>query len=297
MKLLVTGVSGQVGYELMRSLQPLGEVVATDAHAVDFSRPDSLNALVDQVKPNVIINPAAYTAVDKAEEEEALALAINGTAPAVLAEAAKRHSALLIHYSTDYVFDGTKQGKYEEDDATCPQNAYGRTKLAGELALADSGADYLVLRTSWVYASRGKNFLKTMLKLAQERETLSVVADQIGAPTSARLLADTTAQIVRIALQERQNQAFYSAIHHLVAQGETSWHGFAEAIIAMARERLPEGAVKVGKVQPIPSSAYPTPAKRPANSRLSTVGLEKRFGLTLPAWENGLALTLEELFQ
>ncbi|MFA9441597.1 dTDP-4-dehydrorhamnose reductase [Uliginosibacterium sp. sgz301328] len=295
MKLLVTGVTGQVGFELARSLQPLGEVVAVDRHMADLSRPETLAGLIDRVRPDVIVNPAAYTAVDKAEDEEALAMSINGAAPGALAVAARRHNALLVHYSTDYVFDGGKTAPYLPEDTPAPLGAYGRSKLAGERAIAEAGGDWLVLRTSWVYGARGKNFMRTMLRLAGEREELRVVADQIGAPTTARLIADSTAQIVHAAMRQRQSGQFESGIHHLVAAGETSWHGFAEAIVAGARERRPD-SVRVRRVVPIGTAEYPTPARRPANSRLSTASLEQHFGVVVPPWQQGLALALDETF-
>lgn len=295
MKLLVTGVTGQVGFELVRSLQPLGEVIAAGRHMADLSRPETLGDLVDRVRPDVIVNPAAYTAVDKAEDEEALALSINGGAPGALAVAARRHNALLVHYSTDYVFDGSKTTPYLPEDATGPLGAYGRTKLAGEQAIAEAGGDWLVLRTSWVYGARGKNFMRTMLRLAGEREELRVVGDQIGAPTTARLIADSTAQIVHAATRQRKSSQFESGVHHLVAAGETSWHGFAEAIVAGARERLPE-SVRARNIVPIATADYPTPARRPSSSRLSTTSLEERFGVVMPPWQKGLALALDETF-
>jgi dTDP-4-dehydrorhamnose reductase len=295
MKILVTGVGGQVGFELIRSLQPFGQIVAIDRQQVDLADETALTAYVDAVRPDLIVNPAAHTAVDLAEQEEALALAINGHAPGALARAARRQGALMVHYSTDYVFDGSKNGPYEPQDATAPINAYGRTKLAGEQAVAAAGGDWLVLRTSWVYAARGKNFVRTMLRLAQEREELRVVADQIGAPTCARLIADTTAQIVHAALRQRREGCFESGIHHLVAAGETSWHGFTAAIVEGARARLSAGQVKTTRVLPIATADYPTPARRPANSRLSVQSLTERFGVVMPPWQEGLSLTLDEV--
>ncbi|BAL26506.1 dTDP-4-dehydrorhamnose reductase [Azoarcus sp. KH32C] len=295
MKLLVTGASGQVGWELVRSLMPLGEVVALDRGHCDLSRPDTLAALIAGHAPHVIVNAAAYTAVDKAETEEALATTINGVAPGELAQAAKAVGALLIHYSTDYVFDGTKSGRYIEDDPVAPLNAYGRSKLAGEEAIADSGCDHLILRTTWVFASRGGNFVRTMLRLGAEREQLRVVADQWGAPTWARNIADATAQIVARAQHERCQGAFVSGVFNLVSRGETSWHGFAEAIFSTARERLPRLPLKVLRVEPIPAADYPTPAARPANSRLALDRVEARFGIAMPFWQAALARCLDEL--
>ncbi|MCC4114175.1 dTDP-4-dehydrorhamnose reductase [Aromatoleum toluclasticum] len=295
MKLLVTGANGQVGWELARSLMPLGEVVALDRRRCDLSRPETLAALVAELAPDVIVNAAAYTAVDKAESEESLATTINATAPGELARAAKAAGALLVHYSTDYVFDGTKSGPYTEDDPVAPVNAYGRSKLAGEVAIRESGCDHLILRTTWVFAARGGNFVRTMLRLGAEREQLRVVADQHGAPTWARNIADATAHIVAQAQRERCEGAFASGIFNLASAGETSWHGFAEAIFATARTALPERVLKVASVEPIPASAYPTPAARPASSRLSAERLAARFGIVMPHWQNALRRCLEDI--
>ncbi|NMF90016.1 dTDP-4-dehydrorhamnose reductase [Aromatoleum petrolei] len=295
MKLLVTGANGQVGWELARSLMPLGEVIALHRSRCDLSRPETLAPLVAELAPDVIVNAAAYTAVDKAESEEALATTINGTAPGELARAAKAAGALLIHYSTDYVFDGTKSGPYTEDDPVAPVNAYGRSKLAGEMAIREAGCDHLILRTTWVFAARGGNFVRTMLRLGAEREQLRVVADQHGAPTWARNIADATALILAQAQHERRGGAFASGIFNLAAAGETSWHGFAEAIFAEARSALPDTALKVASVEPIPASAYPTPAARPANSRLSGGRLATRFGIGMPHWRDALRRCLEDI--
>jgi dTDP-4-dehydrorhamnose reductase len=243
----------------------------------------------------VIVNAAAYTAVDQAEQEEAIARRINGEAPRVLAQAAQRAGALLIHYSTDYVFAGTGERAWQPEDPVDPQNAYGRTKLAGEQAIAAIGADWLVFRTSWVYASRGRNFVRTMLKLGTERERLRVVADQIGAPTSARLIADATAQALAVALAERREGRFQSAVHHLCAAGHTSWHGFAEALFERWQVLSPESPLALRALEAIASSEYPTPAKRPLNSRLDCAAFERRFELTLPPWQRGLDMVLQEL--
>lgn len=295
MKLLVTGANGQVGWELARSLMPLGEVITLDRSRCDLSRPETLAALVADLAPDVIVNAAAYTAVDKAESEEALATTINGVAPGELARAAKTVGALLVHYSTDYVFDGTKTGPYTEDDPVVPVNAYGRSKLAGEVAIRESGCDHLILRTTWVFAARGGNFVRTMLRLGAEREQLRVVADQHGAPTWARNIADATAHIVAQAQRERRTRTFASGIFNLTATGDTSWHGFAEAIFATARDSLPELVLKVANVEPIPASAYPTPAARPANSRLAGDRLAARFGIAMPHWQDALRRCIEEL--
>jgi len=294
-QLLLLGATGQVGWELARSLQPLGEVVLADRRIANFDNPDSLAACVTRAAPDVIVNAAAYTAVDQAEQDEAIALRINGEAPRVLAQAAQRARALLIHYSTDYVFAGTGERAWQPEDPVDPQNAYGRTKLAGEQSIAAIGGDWLVFRTSWVYASRGRNFVRTMLKLGTERERLRVVADQIGAPTSARLIADATAQALAVALAERREGRFQSAVHHLCAAGHTSWHGFAEALFERWQVLSPESPLALRALEAIASSEYPTPAKRPLNSRLDCAAFERRFGLTLPPWQRGLDTVLQEL--
>jgi dTDP-4-dehydrorhamnose reductase len=293
MRILVTGTSGQVGFELMRACQPLGRVTGADLPALDLSRPDELRRYLKATPADVIVNPAAYTAVDKAESEEALARAINGTAVKIMAEHARVTGALLIHYSTDYVFDGRKETPYLPDDLPAPLSAYGRTKLAGENALVTSGCDYLCLRTSWVYASRGRNFLKTILKLAQDREELRVVADQIGAPTPARLLADVTAQIIGRAKRERQAGAFRPELLQVTTRGATSWHGFAAAIVEQATRRgFP---IRAKTIKPIPTEEYPTPARRPLNSRLDCQRIGQRYGLVLPEWLQALELCLAEI--
>lgn len=295
MRLLVTGARGQVGWELARSLMSLGEVVALDRHRCDLSRPETLAGVVDQVAPDVIINAAAYTAVDQAEQEEALATTINGTAVGALAQAARRRGALLIHYSTDYVLDGGGTTPRGEDAPVGPLNAYGRSKLAGEVAIQASGADALILRTTWVYAARGKNFLRTMLRLAGEREELKVVADQFGAPTWARNIADATAQIIARALAERGAGGFRSAILNLTNAGETSWHGFAGALIDQARRLEPALGLKVARIEAIAAADYPVPARRPANSRLAGQALAQRYGIVLPPWEVAMARCLEDM--
>ncbi|HMN80011.1 MAG TPA: dTDP-4-dehydrorhamnose reductase [Burkholderiaceae bacterium] len=293
MKLLVTGAAGQVGWELARALQPLSEVVAVDRSQLDLADGDALRAFVRGGAFDVIVNAAAYTAVDQAEKDEALAAAVNARAPAILAEEGRRAGALLVHYSTDYVFDGEASRPYREDDATAPLNAYGRTKLEGERLIAAAGGDWLVLRTEWVYGSRGRNFLRTMLRLAAERDRLTVVDDQFGAPTSARLLADASAQIITRALAERRAGRFASEVLHLTAGGSTSWHGFATAIIAGAGARgLP---VRCTEVTGIPATQYPTPARRPVNSRLDLTRVRERFGIEPPPWQAGLALALDEV--
>ncbi|MBN3845269.1 dTDP-4-dehydrorhamnose reductase [Paraburkholderia sp. Ac-20342] len=291
--ILVTGVNGQVGYELARTLQGLGKVVAVDRSRLDLSNLDQIRAVVREVRPALIVNPAAYTAVDKAEQEADLAMRINGEAPGVLAEEAKKLGAALIHYSTDYVFDGTKQGAYVEDDPTDPQNAYGRTKLAGEQAIAATGVDHLVLRTSWVYGTRGKNFLLTMLRLGAERPELKVVADQFGAPTWCNTIATLTAHLCAQAFAAEHGATWWherSGIYHLCAGDSTSWHGFASAIFELA------GLPNRPNTLPIPAADYPTPAQRPANSRMSNEKLARVFGLAAPHWRDALRLCLTDGF-
>nr|WP_254216069.1 dTDP-4-dehydrorhamnose reductase [Burkholderia multivorans] len=289
---MLTGINGQVGFELQRTLQGLGNVVALDRSRLDLSRLDQVRDVVRDLKPDLIVNPAAYTAVDQAETDVAMATRLNAEAPAVLAEEAKRIGAALIHYSTDYVFSGTKAGPYVEDDAVDPQNVYGRTKLDGERAIAASGCAHLIFRTSWVYGTRGKNFLLTMLRLGAERDELKVVADQIGAPTWSNTIATLTAHVVAQATCAPVRDEWWhahSGIYHLCAAGSTSWHGFAEAIFRLAD--LP----KKPTVMPIPASAYPTPAKRPANSQMSNAKLAKHFGLHAPHWEAALALCIMQM--
>jgi len=288
--ILVTGTNGQVGYSLLRSLQGLGTLVAVDRHALDLADPDQIRSVVRDVKPALIVNPAAYTAVDQAESDPEGAHRINAIAPGVLAEEAKALGAPLVHYSTDYVFDGAKEGAYVEDDATNPKNEYGKSKLAGERAIAQVGGAHLVLRTSWVYGRRGKNFLLTMLRLAAERPELRIVADQYGAPTWCATIASMTAQVIAQgfgAEDPRQWWTERSGTYHLTASGSTSWCGFAEAIFELARlDAKP-------KVTPIAASEYPVPAKRPTNSRLSNDKLAETFGLRAPDWRDALALCLE----
>ncbi len=292
MKILLTGCNGQVGWELTRTLLPLGEVFAAGRLQADLSDLHGLRNAIQTYSPDVIVNAAAYTAVDKAETETALAFLINAEAPGVLAEAAKKNNALLIHYSTDYVFDGAKDSVYTETDTTNPINVYGQSKLAGEQAIQAVGGDYLTLRTSWVYAARGNNFLKTMLRLAAEREELNIVDDQIGTPTWARLIAETTAHILRQSLLERQQSCFSSGVYNLTSTGATSWYGFARKIVEIARQQG-NPALKNRVINPIATTDYPLPAKRPANSRLSTERLERHFQLELPPWDHALTLCME----
>jgi dTDP-4-dehydrorhamnose reductase len=289
--ILVTGRNGQVGWELVRALLPLGRVHACAHAELDLADAAAVRRKLDEARPDVIVNAAAYTAVDKAESEPEQANAVNAAAPALLAQEAARRGALLIHYSTDYVYDGAKAAPYVETDPTNPLGAYGRSKLAGEAGIRAAGADHLIFRTSWVYAARGANFLRTILRLAAEREELRIVADQIGAPTWARLIAEATAHALRQAMQERSGGTFDSGVFHLAAAGETSWHGFASAIVAG------RSGLRVKAVTPITTADYPLPAPRPANSRLDTGAFRARFGLVLPDWRDCLQLCLEEIPQ
>ena len=293
MKILLLGSHGQVGWELARSLVGLGDIVAFNRASADFANLEELRQLVEHAKPDVVVNAVAYTAVDKAESERELAFLINASAVEALAQTCKKINALLIHYSTDYVFDGTHSQPYQERDQPKTLNVYGESKLAGELAIIDSGTDYLILRTTWVFAARGTNFLNSILRLATQREALNIVDDQIGAPTWARFIAIATAHIIVKIQQERALNAFQSGIYHLTSAGETSWYGFASAIIAWARtqEAYP---LKNRALNPIPTTSYPTPAKRPLNSRLSTLQLTTRFGLVMPSWEDMLTLCLAD---
>jgi dTDP-4-dehydrorhamnose reductase len=293
MRLLVTGANGQIGWELARSLMPLGRVTAMARDACDLARPETLPEIVRGARPDVLINAAGYTAVDKAEREESMATLINATAVGVLALTAREIGALFVHYSTDYVFDGAKDGPYVEDDPPGPLNAYGRSKLAGETATRDAGGDHLILRTSWVYAARGHNFLKTIGRLACEGGELRIVADQIGAPTWARNVADATAHVIRQARQEQTRGQFRSDILHMAAAGSTSWHGFARAVVQHASARPPRSG-SAPEVHPIASRDYPTPAIRPKNSVLCCKRLRERFELALPDWTIGLASCLAD---
>ncbi|NUP87550.1 MAG: dTDP-4-dehydrorhamnose reductase [Burkholderiaceae bacterium] len=296
MRILLLGKNGQVGWELQRALAPLGELVACDFDSpgelrADFTQPETLRALVWRVQPVVIVNAAAHTAVDKAEAEPDLAHQLNATAPAVLADEAEACGALLVHYSTDYVFDGSGVEAREEDDATGPLNVYGRSKLEGERLIRMSGCQHLILRTSWVYAARGGNFARTMLRLAAEREEMKVVNDQIGAPTGADLLADVTAHAIRHLAQHPQDGGLY----HCVAAGETNWNLYAKEVLALAAQAQPAIKLKATDVAPVPTSAFPTPAARPHNSRLNTARLQATFGLRLPHWRDGVARMLTEI--
>lgn len=302
MKILLLGKNGQVGWELQRSLAPLGEVIALDRHSADLcgdlGNLPGLVATVQAVRPDVIVNAAAHTAVDQAESEPELARTLNALAPGVLAQEAARLGAWLVHYSTDYVFDGSGSRPWAEADAPAPLSVYGQSKLEGEQLIQASCRQHLILRTSWVYAARGGNFAKTMLRLARERDSLSVIDDQFGAPTGAELLADVTAHAIRHLLHHPADAGLY----HLSASGETSWCGYANYVLAQAeyaQEAIKEIAnrrppLKTRVATPIPSSAYPMPARRPLNSRLDTRKLQTTFGLTLPPWQQGVARMLAE---
>jgi dTDP-4-dehydrorhamnose reductase len=293
-KILLFGCNGQVGWELQRALAPLGELVALDFDSqglsADFSRPEGLASTVRAVAPQVIVNAAAHTAVDKAESEPDLAMTLNAVAPGILADEAAALDAWLVHYSTDYVFDGSGSLPRGENAPTGPLNVYGQTKLQGEDLVRASGCHHLILRTSWVYAARGGNFARTMLRLAAERDELKVIDDQVGAPTGADLLADVTAHALHSALREPALAGTY----HAVAAGETSWHGYSQVVIDWAREHRLPVKVAPNRVLPVPTSAYPTPARRPLNSRLDMQRFQEAFKLTMPPWRNGVLRMLTE---
>jgi len=296
MKILLLGMNGQVGWELQRALAPLGELVALDFDspgplAADFTQPEALAATVRAVAPQIIVNAAAHTAVDKAEAEPAVARRINAEAPAVLAREAASLGAWLVHYSTDYVFDGSGHLPRSESAPTGPLGVYGLTKLEGEQAIRASGCQHLIFRTSWVYAARGGNFARTMLRLAAEREQLNVIDDQIGAPTGADLLADVTAHALRSAMV----QPALAGLYHAAAAGETSWHGYARHVIEFARAAGQPIRTGADSIHPIPTTAYPTPARRPLNSRLDTRKLQQAFGLAMPHWRTGVERMLREV--
>ena len=295
MNILLLGKSGQVGWELQRSLAVLGRVPALDhdstEHCGDFANPEGVRETVRALRPDVIVNAAAHTAVDKAESEPEIARLLNATTPGVLAEEAARLGAWLVHYSTDYVFDGSGTRPWVETDAPAPLSVYGATKLEGEQHIQQTGCRHLILRTSWVYAARGGNFAKTMLRLGSERERLTVIDDQWGAPTGADLLADVTAHAVRH-LQSRPGDG---GLYHCVASGETNWHSYAKYVLEHARQAQPAIELKATEVAPVPTSAFPTPARRPHNSRLDTTRLQTTFGLVLPPWQQGVARMLTEI--
>ena len=295
MNILLLGKSGQVGWELQRSLAVLGRVTALDhdstEHCGDFANPEGVRETVRALRPDVIVNAAAHTAVDKAESEPEIARLLNATTPGVLAEEAARLGAWLVHYSTDYVFDGSGTRPWVETDTPAPLSVYGATKLEGEQHIQQTGCRHLILRTSWVYAARGGNFAKTMLRLGSERERLTVIDDQWGAPTGADLLADVTAHAVRH-LQSRPGDG---GLYHCVAGGETTWHSYAKYVLEHARQAQPAIELKATEVAPVPTSAFPTPARRPHNSRLDTTRLQTTFGLVLPPWQQGVARMLTEI--
>ncbi|MGV1793250.1 dTDP-4-dehydrorhamnose reductase [Rhizobium sp. A37_96] len=292
--ILVTGANGQVGFELQRSLAPLGTVVALTRAEMDLASEASILAALREHRPHIIVNPAAYTAVDRAESDAELAMAVNAAAPGIMARWAAESGAWLIHYSTDYVFDGTKAVPYVEEDAVNPQSVYGESKWRGEEAVRASGARHAILRTSWVYGHHGSNFLKTILRLAQERSALNVVADQVGAPTSAALIADVTRTVIE-RLTGSDGPDDLSGTYHLTAQGSTSWYGYAAHIVRQASAGNFKLALSLDALKPISTSEYPTPAKRPANSRLDCTKLMDRFGIVLPAWQEGVSDVVERL--
>jgi dTDP-4-dehydrorhamnose reductase len=295
LRVLLLGAGGQLGQELSNSFASTGELIALDRHTANLTSEEQLRSAIHAANPDVILNAAAYTAVDRAESEPEVAYAVNAHAPRVMAEEAARRNALLVHYSTDYVFDGAKDGPWSEEDAPDPLNTYGASKLAGEKAIHEAGGKYLIFRTSWVYAPHGRNFLLTMLRLGQERDRLSIVDDQIGAPTTAAALAQATRTIVDDILASRFGAADqWAGLYHMSCAGHTSWHGFAEDIFTRAEELDLLERVRP-QVLPIPSSEYPTPAKRPTNSILSNQKLHQVFGVQLPDWQSALQAALLSL--
>jgi dTDP-4-dehydrorhamnose reductase len=301
-RLLLLGRNGQVGWELQRSLAPLGEVVALDRNSVlpnggsgDLADLDGLRAAVRGLRPDVIVNAAAFTAVDRAESEPELAQAINAEAPGVLAEAAQSTGAWLVHYSTDYIFDGSGFAPWAEDDPTGPLSVYGSTKLEGEQRIAAACDRYVIFRTSWVYAARGANFARTMLRLAAQRDRLTVIDDQHGAPTGAELIADVTALVLRQVVRQGASASVGAGIYHLVPDGETTWHAYARFVLDTARELRPDLRLTVQEVTPVPTSGFPLPARRPMNSRLDTRRLRGTFNLVLPPWQQGVRRMLTEI--
>lgn len=294
-KILLLGKDGQVGWELQRALAPLGRLIAPGPNECDLANPDQIRSVIRAAKPEIIVNAAAYTAVDKAEGEPALARAVNGIAPGIMAEETKKTGAWLVHYSTDYVFDGNRPGWYAEDDTPAPLSVYGATKLEGEQVIRQVDCRHLIFRTSWVFAARGGNFAKTILRLAREREALEIVGDQYGAPTSAELIADITALCLHDVLKPGGESR--QGLYHLVAGGETSWHGYAGFILAHAAQLGHTLKCKAENVEAIPTSAYPLPARRPANSRLSTIKLQREFDIYLPDWTYHAERMLSEILE
>ncbi|PST17616.1 dTDP-4-dehydrorhamnose reductase [Rhizobium sp. JAB6] len=292
--ILITGANGQVGFELQRSLGVLGNVRALTRADMDLANEASILAALDAHKPGIIVNPAAYTAVDRAESDKELAMAVNAAAPGILARWAADNGALLIHYSTDYVFDGTKADPFVEGDAVNPQSVYGESKWLGEEAVRASGAQHAILRTSWVYGHHGSNFLKTILRLADERSALNIVADQVGAPTSAALIADVTRTVIERIMASRA-PGDLAGTYHLTAQGSTSWYGYAAHIVREALAANVKLALSLDALKPISTAEYPTPAKRPANSRLDCRKLMDRFDVALPLWQEGVDDVLARL--
>lgn len=296
MRILLTGQNGQVGWELARSLLPLGSVITLDRHQLDMMHPETCRAIIQQHKPEVIVNAAAYTNVDLAEDEIELANTINATATGILAEEARKVNALLIHYSTDYVFDGTKSTAYAEDDVTNPINAYGRSKLSGEQAIQKTGADHLIFRTSWVYSARRTNFLLSMLKLMKTRETLRIVNDQTGAPTWSRSIADITAHVIKQAWTERHQGRFKSGIFNLSGSGNTTWYEFAKRIAELAKADAQfKQSLMIRSIEPITTAEYPSKAKRPLNSKMSHEKIVNRFNVVMPDWQECLRLCMQDV--
>ena len=297
MKILLFGKNGQVGWELQRSLSSVGELVALDTDdqmpCGDFTRLEDIIQTIHSVSPDIIVNAAAYTAVDKAESESALAHTINTQAPKILAQESLKIGAWLVHYSTDYVFDGNGTKPWKETDPTAPINFYGSTKLEGEKAVINSGCKHLIFRTSWIYSVRGENFIKTMIRLAQSRDHLSVIDDQIGAPTGAELLADVTAHSICTALRQPQ----VSGLYHLAAKGEISWYGYANFVLDKARQSGIKLQVQAENIRPVTTDVFPQTARRPGNSRLNTKKIEHTFDLTLPLWQTGVTRMLTEIFE
>lgn len=293
-RILLTGVNGQVGYELQSALAPLGEVITLTRQKLDLSQIEQIQHVLNEYQPTIIVNPAAYTAVDKAESDSEMAYQVNQQAVHVLAQWAAQHDALLIHYSTDYVFDGSKDEPYVEDDSTNPQSVYGLSKCLGEEAIRQSHAKHFILRTSWVFGAHGHNFIKTILRLAKERSSLSIVADQYGAPTSAKLIASMTVEILKQYLQHPQDEHHYGT-YHLCAMGQTTWYDYACLIVQTALEQGQSLALTVQNIQPIESSAYPVPAKRPTNSRLNCAKLCSHFRVDLPMWQLDVKQLIKQL--